>query len=162
MSAQKDSYAWLWVSLMVAALIGGIVYFVYEMAQPKTTVYLGDGIFTAHVASTDGAREKGLAGINELPKDKAMLFVFEQDGQHGVWMKGMKVSLDIVWLDSEKRVVHIAHDVSPASYPDEVYKPSLPARYVIELAAGTAREKSIRTGIAARFDDRGVMKGTLW
>ena len=88
MSAQKDSYAWLWVSLMVAALIGGIVYFVYEMAQPKTTVYLGDGIFTAHVASTDGAREKGLAGINELPKDKAMLFVFEQDGQHGVWMKG--------------------------------------------------------------------------
>ena len=162
MSAQKDSYAWLWVSLMVAALIGGIVYFVYEMTQPKAIVYLGDGVFTARVVSTDSAREKGLAGVNNLPKDKAMLFVFEQDDQHGVWMKGMKISLDIVWLDSEKRVVHIVHDVSPDSYPDEVYKPSLPARYVIELAAGTAREKSIRTGMTARFDDEALTKGALW
>lgn len=161
MSVQRDSYAWLWVTLVIVAIIAGIVFFIYEMTRPRVMIHLGDGIFTARVAITDSERQKGLSGVDNLPKDKVMLFVFPEDGKHGIWMKDMKIPLDIVWLDSDRRVIYIARDVLPDSYP-EVYRPNIAARYVIELAAGTVQEKQIRIGTIAQFNEKMLQKGGTW
>lgn len=152
MSVQKDSYAWVWVTLIIVMIAAGIIFLIYEMARPKVTLYLGDGIFTARIAKTDSERIKGLSGTDYLPKDKAMLFVFEEDARHGIWMKDMKIPIDVVWLDRDRRVIYIARDVLPESYP-EVYRPNIAARYVIELAAGTVKDKVIRIGMVAQFNE---------
>lgn len=161
MSVQKDSYAWFWVTLMIVAIAAGIIFLIYEMSRPKVMLHLGDGIFTARVAMTDGERTKGLSGVNELPKDKAMLFVFDQDGKHGIWMKDMEIPIDVVWLDRERRVVYIAREVLPESYP-EVYRSNIPARYVVEFAAGTVQERAIRIGMTAQFNEEMLKEDVGW
>lgn len=89
-------------------------------------------------ATTPEARERGLSGRGSLPPDRAMLFVFENDAQHSIWMKDMRFSIDIVWLDSEKRVIHQELNVSPSTYPTS-FQPETNARYVLEKAPNTTR-----------------------
>jgi uncharacterized protein len=79
-----------------------------------------------------------------------MLFVFDTDDYHGIWMKDMNYSIDIIWLDSGKTVVYMAEDVSPDTYP-EVFRPDVPARYVVELSAGAAHRHGITEGQVADF-----------
>ena len=37
-----------------------------------------------------------------------MLFIFETADFHGIWMKNCKFPIDILWLDEERKVVHVA------------------------------------------------------
>lgn len=74
-----------------------------------------------------------------------MLFVFSNDGYHGIWMKDMQVPLDIFWLNSQGQVISIASDVATSTYPN-VFYPSAPARYVLETRAGFAGAHGIRIG----------------
>ena len=77
-----------------------------------------------------------------------MLFVFEAADFHGIWMKNCKFPIDILWLDEEKQVVHVAEAVPPVqgrAVPG--LQPMRRASYVIELNAGQARrEKAVRGG----------------
>ena len=50
---------------------------------------------------------QGLAVKNQLKENEAMLFVFEKPGKHSFWMKDMKFPIDIIWLDSTGKIVHI-------------------------------------------------------
>ena len=36
-----------------------------------------------------------------------MLFVFDQPGRYPFWMKNMKISLDIFWMNDDLEVVHL-------------------------------------------------------
>ena len=161
MSVKKDSYAWVWVALVSIAVVATIVLVIVAMTRPKLTLRLGDGVFTASVAATDETRQKGLSGVKELPKDRAMLFVFPLSRTYGIWMKDMKIPIDVVWLDDDRKVIHIVHDMQPDSYPT-IYRPKLPARYVIELPAGTAKERSIRVGTVANFDETNMTGIPSW
>ncbi len=77
-----------------------------------------------------------------------MLFVFEEPGLHGFWMKNCRVALDIIWLDQQLRVVDIAHERPPC--PAEGACPQIApmrvASYVLEVAAGTCRREGLRPG----------------
>lgn len=80
-----------------------------------------------------------------IPNDYGMLFVFPKDSKYGFWMKDMLAPIDIFWLDSKGQVIFIAQNVATSTYPN-VFYPTAPARYVLETAAGFAREHSIATG----------------
>jgi uncharacterized membrane protein (UPF0127 family) len=80
-----------------------------------------------------------------------MLFVFDENGQWGIWMKDMHYPIDILWLDQSKTVVDMVENVSPATYP-AIFKPKAPARYVLELAAGSIAKTSIVVGSQASFN----------
>ena len=74
-----------------------------------------------------------------------MWFVFEQDGLLAFWMKDTLIPLDIVWVDAEGAIITIASNVLPESYP-EAFRPSKPARFVLELPAGFAASRGIAEG----------------
>lgn len=102
-----------------------------------------DGKFIkAEVADSPAERTKGLGGRQCIGEDQGMLFVFDQEGQYGFWMKDMKFPIDIIWLDTNHHVVKIQSGVQPDTYP-EVFKNDKPARYVLELPAGKAAELGI-------------------
>lgn len=141
-----------WGLLLVATALLSF-HLIFSYIYPKTTsLYIGDGAFSARVAKNDAARTEGLSGTENLPSDEVMLFVFESDSRWGIWMKDMQYSIDVVWLDESKKVVDMALGVTPSSYP-RVYTPKKDARYVLEFAAGTVRQQSIREGQHAVFSD---------
>lgn len=138
--------------LALAAIVAGAI-FLYrtspevlsDISELARTAEFGGVSLRIEYATTSEERERGLGGRDEIPADYGMLFAFPKDGLHGFWMKDTLVPLDIFWLDAQGHVVSIAADVATSSYPNVLY-PTIPARYVLETAAGFARAHSIATG----------------
>ncbi|MGE3273533.1 MAG: DUF192 domain-containing protein [Vicinamibacterales bacterium] len=104
------------------------------------------------VVATEDARMRGLMFRERLAPDAGMVFVFPEAGFYPFWMKNTLIPLDMVWLDTERRVVAIARSVPPCaadpcpSYPPLAEGRPVDALYVIELAAGGARRYGIEVG----------------
>lgn len=142
-----------WISLVMAGcvLVGLLVAYATWESVPST-LRLGEGDFTLRVARTEQELNRGLSGTTNLPADQALLFVFARSETWGIWMKDMNYPIDIVWLDEDKTVVSTKKNAQPSSYPDEIFRPSERAKYVIELKAGTVDDKRITIGEQAVFD----------
>ena len=106
--------------------------------------------FQMSLADSDKERERGLSETSELKPNRGMLFVFEENGFWGIWMKDMRYPIDILWLNERKEVVYIEENIAPDTYP-RVFAPRVPARYVIELRAGSVHEHGISEGDKATF-----------
>ena len=117
-------------------------------------VILPDGFPVAvEIAANDETREQGLMYRDSLAPDRGMIFVFTATGEYPFWMKNTLIPLDMIWIDDQKRVVHVAHDVPPCrSDPCPSYPPNAPARQVLELAAGSARVHRVVDGSQLRFE----------
>src|SRR3989338_2930789 len=119
-------------------------------SSASSTVQVGGKTVRVTVADTPETRQKGLGGRNGLAPDEGMLFIFPQDGKYGFWMKDMKFPIDMLLLSGIRRVVYMAQNVSPDTYP-EVFAPTRPARYVLELPAGYAKAYTVGVGDEVRF-----------
>lgn len=102
-----------------------------------------DQVLKLEVAETFAQRVHGLSDRKSLDPQQGMLFVFDEVDSQGIWMKDMNFSLDILWLDEQKRVVLIEKDIAPETYP-RVYGEGVRAKYVIELLAGTVERLNIQ------------------
>ena len=99
------------------------------------------------IADTSWKRMKGLM-FRKSP-GRGMLFVFDEPCFPGIWMLGMRFRIDIVFLDSERRVVDFFENARPVSLNPRswrIYKPRRPARYALELPAGSIRKMGISEG----------------
>jgi uncharacterized membrane protein (UPF0127 family) len=103
-------------------------------------VFFSDGrSVTAELAVTDEERSRGLMFRDNVLPGQGMLFVFEEEDLHSFWMKNTLVSLDMLWLGRDRRIIHIARNVPPcAAEPCPTYGPETPALFVLELKAGQA------------------------
>ncbi len=102
------------------------------------------------IVDTEPTREQGLSGRAGLAPDEGMLFIFPEDGKHAIWMKDMLFSIDILWLSADGKVVYMAQNVSPETYP-KIFESNTPARYVVELPAGYARAREVSLGDIVRL-----------
>ncbi|MGH8159826.1 MAG: DUF192 domain-containing protein [Rhodanobacter sp.] len=95
--------------------------------------------FTIELATNDANREHGLMMRTTLPADHGMLFVFPDTAPRRFWMKNTLIPLDILYLDADRRLISMQLEVPPCKAdPCPTYPSSGPARYVLELSAGTA------------------------
>lgn len=149
----------IWRPSTTAILIAGVVLIVIAVAvafavthfQPRTEVHLGTGVFQVKLATDEGSRTLGLSGVESLKPNEGLLMVFDSDDKWQIWMKDMKVSLDIIWLDSGKKVVYTVRNAGPELSTDKIFTPSERARYVLELPAGSAQQYGIKAGAEATF-----------
>lgn len=93
---------------------------------------------------------KGLSGRSELNEYAGMLFDFRSIGRHCMWMKDMAFSLDMVWIDAEKRITAIQESVAPESFP-ETFCGTDNDRYVLEINNGVVDELGIAVGQLLRW-----------
>ena len=109
-------------------------------------MFLPDGYtITAELAVTLEERQMGLMHRRKIDPDQGMLLVFEQVNYYSIWMKNMKIPLDILWLDREKRIVHIEKNVPPCKEdPCPSYSSRFPALYVLEIKAGSVEEHGLK------------------
>jgi uncharacterized membrane protein (UPF0127 family) len=107
---------------------------------------------TAELMVTDEERARGLMFRDALPRDRAILFVFEEAEFESFWMKNCRFPIDMVWLDAERRVVHVAERVPPCKRdPCPSYRPLRRALYVVEMNAGQAHREKVRIGAVIDF-----------
>lgn len=125
---------------------------VQAAAGPR--VILPDGFVVAvEIAADDVTRQQGLMYRDRLPEGTGMLFFFPQSGIYPFWMKNTRIPLDIIWIDEERRVVHLARNVPPCKAdPCPSYPPEAPARYVLELSGGEAAKHAVEPGVVLRFE----------
>lgn len=101
-------------------------------------------IITAELAVSDAERARGLMNREIINPDQGMLFVFDNEGVHSMWMKNMLIPLDFLWLDREQRIVHIEENVPPCERdPCPSYASKIPAMYVLELKAGSIKQNGL-------------------
>ncbi len=111
-------------------------------------------VLVADIAATDEQRTKGLSVKDRLAENEAMLFVFDKEAEHTFWMKNMKFPIDIIWIDTDKTVVHIEHNLQPCSSEllCPTYKPIDDSLYVLETVGGFAERHDIIKGTRADFE----------
>lgn len=124
-----------------------LVALVTTSATANSRLRLGKSTYALEVADTPELRQKGLGGRASLAADQGMVFVFDAPGRECFWMKDMQFSIDIIWINEQKKVVHMAPDVSPETYP-KLFCPPKAAKYVVELPAGEARRSEVAIGDA--------------
>lgn len=114
------------------------------------TVTIARTTFSVTVADTDSERQQGLSGVPGLPEGAGKLFLFDVPGQPAFWMKDMRFSIDIVWIDAHWKVIDISEHLSPDTYP-QTFAPRAPVRYVLEVPAGTVDSRGISIGDEVLF-----------
>jgi uncharacterized membrane protein (UPF0127 family) len=101
--------------------------------------------FNVEIAASNEEKLLGLSGRSSLASSTGMFFIFNYPGNWGIWMKDMNFPIDVLWIDDDFKINHIVEDMAPQSYP-QVYKPTSSARYVLELPAGTVKDRGIKIG----------------
>ena len=136
-----------WVICPIIFLFGAGIFLTedqvyYSEEWREDTILNFDGVeLKTEISDNHLSRAKGVAGRKSIPVSRAMLFVFDYEGAHGIWMKGVRFSIDIIWLDKEKKVVHIQKSVNPNTFfekPPRVFYPDKKALYVLETKGGWA------------------------
>lgn len=152
--------ALLLAALMIAALWPAVTPVSAQQPLAKAEVIIHGRVFRVDVADSPAGQAKGLGGREHLAPDEGMLFVYADKRRHGFWMKGMFIPIDMIWLDN-RSVVHIEHEVPPPKPGTDdrtlpTYRPPQPGNFVLEIAAGRAREIGLKVGdrVAYRFNVR--------
>ncbi|WP_373514069.1 DUF192 domain-containing protein [Persicitalea sp.] len=101
------------------------------------------------IAENEAEQSKGLMYRPYMPDSVGMLFVFQDSKPLGFWMKNTQIPLDIIYVDSNRKIVSIQKNAKPYS---EENLPSLsPAQYVVEVNAGYVDQHGIAVGDVIQF-----------
>lgn len=107
-------------------------------------------VLQAAVADTDEERTAGLMGVAEMPMDSGMLFLFDNEEERSFWMANTPLSLDIIFVNADREIVHIQRDTQP--YSERNVLSGAPAMYVVETHAGYTLQHDIREGMEISFE----------
>ena len=130
-------------------------------ATPSPTPLSGPAVvlpsgarYRVEIARTPEEQAQGLMFREALPDKTGMLFPFAEPGVHKFWMKNTMILLDIIWMDSQGKVVFVSNDTPPCRLdPCPNFGPDLPAASVLEIAGGMAKKEKIDIGALIRFED---------
>ncbi len=111
----------------------------------------------AELAVSPGERSLGLMYRKSLAPQSGMLFIFPREEPRSFWMKNTYLELDLIFLDAELRVVSVIERALPLS--EQGQESEKPAKYVLEVAGGSAAKWGIRPG--AKLAVEGELPDTL-
>ncbi len=112
-------------------------------------------VFHVQVAKTPDETRRGLMRRRSMPQNQGMLFVFEGMSERSFWMKNTYISLDMIFIDAEGKVVHIIPNVPPLSHTSR--KSIYPCTYVLELNGGRAKSGGVVVGSVMKVSPESVL-----
>ena len=149
MVARLRSCGWMMLSLgaAIAVLVTLCVNPVAQAAsiQPlEIATKSGVRVFSVEMATTEEEKQTGLMYRKELADGKGMLFDFSPEQQISMWMKNTYISLDMIFIRADGRILRIAENTEPLS--TKIISSGGLAKGVLEVAAGTAQKYGIQPG----------------
>jgi hypothetical protein len=128
--------------LIIIVLILSAIIMSYYFSKEKiySKICFSENCFDIEIADSHYERIKGLMFKESLDENKGMLFVFDKSYRHGIWMKNMNISLDIIWLDENLSIIEIKENAQPCNSNNcEIYYPEKDALYVLEINSGISK-----------------------
>jgi uncharacterized protein len=114
---------------------------------PTVQLAAGMHLVTAEVADTMGSRMQGLMHRKSMAQNAGMVFVFEENAAHCMWMKNTLIPLSVAFIDEAGAIVNIA-DMQPHS--EQSHCAARPARYALEMNQGWFAQRGIKPGAKLR------------
>jgi len=104
----------------------------------------GVHVFAVEIAVTNEERARGLMFRKELAEGRGMLFDFTPDQEVSMWMQNTYISLDMIFIRGDGRILRIAENTKPLS--ETIISSNGRVRGVLEVIAGTAKKFGIAPG----------------
>ena len=127
-----------------------------SVTQNQPFVEINNVKIDIEIADTQAKQELGLMNRTELCENCGMLFVFDKVGFYPFWMKNTIISLDIIFIAEDGKIVEIAPNMptDPCIGVDEtkqdcitpVADTQIPHKYVLEVNAGFCNKNNIKVG----------------
>ena len=95
----------------------------------KCKITIGNKSYQVSLAETEEEQMKGLQGVHTLPEDEGVLFVFEEPGDVGFWMKDTLIPLDIIYINDDDEVIAVEQGIPG----DETILEHQDVKYVLEV-----------------------------
>src|SRR5262249_38879502 len=130
--------------LLIAGAIAGRPAAGADVQTVEIATKNGVHVFTVELAQTDEERARGLMFRRELAEGHGMLFGFRSEQEVTMWMQNTYVSLDMIFIRGDGRILRIAEGTEPLS--TRTISSGGPVRGVLEVVAGTARKYGIAPG----------------
>lgn len=154
----KNFYKIIILVLIVLAIVFTFFYFAKKIPAPEvlpkpiSQVCFNQNCFFVELATTQAQQEQGLMNRTSLNKNNGMFFIFSNEGNYPFWMKNTLIPLDIIWIDSNNKIVFIKQNAEPCkTIICPIVNPNVNAKYVLEINAGLSKEFDIKIGAAASF-----------
>ncbi len=121
--------------------------------RPTTPLFVdtsssGEVRFNVEVAKTPLELQQGLMHRTEMASNNGMIFVFDPVRPVQMWMKNTKLSLDMLFVAANGKIVMIKEKATPMSETRITCKE--PVRAVVELNAGQVKRHNIKVGDTVR------------
>lgn len=110
--------------------------------------------FSIELAATPEDRAVGLMYRKKLDPASGMLFVYPKKQRISMWMKNTYVSLDMLFIDRDGTILHMAEYTTPLS--TAVISSRMRVMAVLEVPAGTVGRLAVDVGDKIRhpvFDE---------
>lgn len=141
-------------NILVVVFIIVLIYLGYQIffnqGKPETVkIKIKDQEFILEVARTIPQKSKGLMNRDHLCQNCGMIFVSSFDIPQVFWMKNTQIPLDIIFVNSQGKVINIATAVPEPEVPDtklKLYQSDLPSKYIIELNADISKKLKLVPG----------------
>ncbi len=141
-------------SLAAALLLAAATTSAAQFRSPQAVAFprvalqiVGDGAaheFTVEVAQSPAQRARGLMFRTRLEPNEGMLFLYPTRQRARMWMKDTPLSLDMLFLAPDGRVLEIAERTEPLSLA--TISSADPVLGVLELRGGRCAELGIVPG----------------
>lgn len=115
----------------------------------------GDRSLSVRIADTETERHDGLMGVEHLPADEGMAFVFDDASTATFWMKDTPIPLSIAFVGPDGRVVTIAEMTPCEADPCTTYAADAPYHRAVEANAGWFADHGVAVGDGMLLQDHG-------
>ena len=100
-------------------------------------------VIRVEVANTDEARRTGLMFRDALGENQGMLFVYETESRHAMWMKNTLIPLSVAFIDRSGRIINI-EDMQPQT--EDAHSARASAAFSLETNQSWFKKRGIKAG----------------
>ena len=133
---RKHFYGGLLACLVVGSALA-------QGAMPVVELSAGFHRIEAEVAATDQNRQLGLMNRRSMPVQRGMLFVFNHENTHCMWMRNTLLPLSVAFMDAGGTIINI-EDMQPQTEDNHCAR--RPARFALEMNLGWFAQRGIKPG----------------
>lgn len=140
--------------ILFLALCAVAIFYFYNSAKEvkspnsewkQTEIKVADKTLNVYLAQTPLETEVGLSAFQNISNNQGMLFSFNPPQKPGFWMKDMKFSIDIIWVNNNQ-IVDITKNLSYQDSGLIKYYPNVDISHAVEVNAGWCEKNSIKLG----------------
>lgn len=124
----------------------------FTFKNPGMPIVIGGAAIFVRLAGTPEEQSVGLGGLRRVREDEGMLYLYPRPDFYTHSMKDMRFPLDIIWIDTDKKIVDVITNVLPDTYPDYAYVNDFLAQYVLEIRAGFFDAHKLKIGDVVEFE----------